>query len=171
MDFFEIVRRRHSTRSFKADPVEPEKLETILEAANAAPSAGNQQAYEIFRIQSPEKKAALARGCYSQQYVAQAPEVLVFCGHGVMSAQKYGARGEQLYAIQDATIACAYAMLAASAQGLGCVWVGAFKDQAIWETLGSPQGMKPVAVLPIGYPDEPPLATSRRPLTSIVHEV
>lgn len=171
MDYFEIVNRRHSTRAFKADPVEPEKMEAILEAANAAPSAGNQQAFEIYRITSPARKAALAQGCYSQQYVAQAPEVLVFCSHNVMSAQKYGTRGEQLYSLQDATIACAYAQLAASAQGLGSVWVGAFKDQVVWETLGSPAGMEPVAVLPIGYPAEPPMVTARRPLASLVHEM
>lgn len=171
MNFFDIARQRHSIRAFKSDLVETDKLTAILEAANSAPSAGNQQAYEIFLVRDAGRKAELARCCYSQQYVAQAPEVLIFCSHSLLSAQKYGTRGEQLYSLQDATIACTYAMLAASALGLGTVWIGAFKDQAVWETIGSPEGVEPVAILPIGYPDEAAHATPRRPLGSLVHEV
>lgn len=171
MDLFEIIRLRHSVRAFKSDEVEPEKLAAIIEAANSAPSAGNQQAYEIFRVRNAARKAELAQCCYSQQYVAQAPEVLVFCVHSVLSAQKYGTRGEELYALQDATIACTYAMLAASALGLGSVWIGAFKDQAVWQTLGAPAGVEPVAILPLGYAAESPVVTPRRPLETLVHEV
>lgn len=171
MNFLEIAKQRHSIRSFTSASVEPEKLTAILEAANSAPSAGNQQAYEIFLVRDPGRKAELARCCYSQQYVAEAPEVLVFCSHSLLSAQKYGTRGEQLYSLQDATIACTYAMLAATAQGLGTVWIGAFKDQAVWETIGSPEGVEPVAILPIGYPAESGNTTPRRPLGSLVHEV
>lgn len=171
MDFFEIVRQRHSIRAFKSDPVEEAKLAAILEAANSAPSAGNQQAYEIYLVRDAARKAELAQCCYSQQYVAQAPEVLVFCSHSVLSAQKYGTRGEQMYALQDATIACTYAMLAAAGQGLGSVWIGAFKDQAVWQCIGAPTGIEPVAILPVGYPAETPQTTPRRPLESLVHEV
>ncbi len=46
-EFFELVRARHSVRTFTARPIEPENLQPILEAANRAPSAGNLQAYEI----------------------------------------------------------------------------------------------------------------------------
>lgn len=171
MKFLEIVKLRHSVRAFKSDPVEAEKMTAILEAANAAPSAGNQQAYEIYRVRDTEHRAELAQACYSQPYVAQAPEVLVFCAHSLRSAQKYGTRGEQLYALQDATIACTWAMTAAVALGLGSVWVGAFKDHAVWQVIGEPAGIEPIAVLPIGYPAEAPNTTTRRPLAELVHDI
>lgn len=170
MEFFEVVRRRRSTRAYAARPVEADKLDKILEAANAAPSAGNLQAYEIYRVTDRERKRALAKAAWDQTFVV-APELLVFCAHPARSAPRYRQRGEKLYAVQDATIACTFAMLAATAQGLATVWVGAFNDDAVRRALGAPAGHVPVAMLPIGYAAETPELTLRRPLEDLVHEV
>ena len=121
-----MIKRRRSVRAFAPEAVEAEKVTQVLAAANVAPSAGNLQGYEIFRVTREKERAALARAALDQFFVAQAPMVLVFCANQVRSAAKYRERGARLYAIQDATIACAFAMLAATALGLGTVWVGAF---------------------------------------------
>jgi nitroreductase len=102
-------------------------------------------------------------------FVAQAPVVLVFCANQARSPAKYRERGARLWAILDATIACAFAMLAATALGLSTVWVGAFDDAAV-QRVGC-HDLLPVAILPIGYPAEEPEPTSRRSLTDLVHEV
>ena len=99
-----------------------------------------------------------------------APVVLAFCAHPRRSAAKYGRRGEELYCVQDATIACAYAQLAATALGLGSVWVGAFDTDAVAQAIGARRDWRPVALLPIGYPAESPEATPRRSLNELVHE-
>jgi nitroreductase len=169
MDYFETVKQRRSIRSFTAQLVEAEKLEKILEAANAAPSAGNLQAYEIYAVNAAKTRGALAAATRGQDYIAAAPVVLVFCVHPAR-AEKYRDRGRKLYSVQDATIACTYAMLAATALGLATVWVGAFNDEAVWKAIGAPEGLTPVAMLPIGYPGEWPEPMSRRPLDSLVHE-
>jgi nitroreductase len=127
--------------------VEAEKVAQVLAAANAAPSAGNLQGYEIFRVTHEKERAALAHAALDQFFVAQAPVVLVFCANQARSAAKYRERGARLYAIQDATIACAFAMLAATALGLGTVWVGAFDDAAVRRVLGC-HDLLPVAILP-----------------------
>ena len=171
MEFFEVLKRRRSTRAYAAKPVEAEKLHKILAAANAAPSAGNLQAYEIYHVTDPQKKRALARAALEQDFVAAAPEVLVFCAHPARSAPRYRQRGVRLYALQDATIACTFAMLAATALGLATVWVGAFNDEAVSKVLGAPDSHVPVAILPIGYAAETPELTLRRPLEELVHEV
>lgn len=171
MDFFEVVRRRRSTRAYAAQPIEAEKLHKILAAANAAPSAGNLQAYEIYRVSDPQKKRALARAAWDQGFVAAAPELLVFCAHPARAAARYRQRGVRLYAVQDATIACTFAMLAAGALGLSTVWVGAFQDEAVRKAIGAPEEHLPVAMLPIGYAAETPELTPRRPLEELVHEV
>lgn len=170
MNFFEAVRKRHSVRAFAATPVEPDKLQAILEAANQAPSAGNFQAYEIYLARRERDRLALARAALGQMFIAEAPVALVFCAHPARSAGKYGQRGIRLYALQDATIACAFAMLAATTLGLATVWVGAFDDAAVARAIGAPQGILPVAVLPIGYPAEEPEPTPRRQLQELVHE-
>jgi nitroreductase len=144
------------------------KVEQVLAAANAAPSAGNLQAYEIFRFTAREDRAALARAAFEQYFVLQAPVVLVFCANPARSAHKYRERGERLYSVQDATIACTFAMLAAVDLGLGSVWVGSFDDDAVRRAVGR-EDLVPVAILPIGYPAEEPPPTPRRPLVDIVH--
>lgn len=170
MDFFDLIKTRCSMRVFTPEPLEEEKLQRILESINLAPSAGNLQAYEVYLVIRSEDRAALMRAAWDQAFVAQAPVVLVFCTNPGRSA-KYGARGAELYCLQDATIACTYAMLAAQALGLGSVWVGAFDDDAVWRVIGSPQGQRPVAMLPIGYPGCEPRYRSRRALTDLIHRL
>lgn len=171
MDFFEVVNARHSIRAFTVRQIEPKKLQAILEAANRAPSAGNLQAYEIYAVTNRAVLRALARAALDQEFIAEAPLALVFCAHPARSAKKYRQRGESLYCIQDATIACAYAQLAVSALGLASVWVGAFDDDAVRRAIGVDVTLRPIAILPIGYAGEEPEVTSRRSLESLVHYV
>ncbi|MBI4875434.1 MAG: nitroreductase family protein [Acidobacteria bacterium] len=169
VEFFEVVKRRRSVRAFAPQGVEGEKMAQVLGAANAAPSAGNLQGYEIFRVTRETERVALARAALDQFFIAQAPVVLVFCANPARSAAKYRKRGARLYAVQDATIACTFAMLAATALGLGTVWVGAFDDAAVQGVLGR-HDLLPVVILPIGYPAEKPEPTPRRSLADLVHD-
>ena len=169
MELLEVVKRRRSIRAFADRPLEEEKLQRILEIVSLAPSAGNLQAHEIYVVTDRDQKRALAKASLGQEFVAAAPIVLVFCARPERSAGRYGERGRRLYSLQDATIACAYAQLAATALGLGTVWVGAFDDDAVVKVLGTKAGWRPVAILPIGYPSESPAATPRRGLDDLVH--
>lgn len=171
MDFFELTGRRHSVRAFKNVPVEQDKISRMLEAVNSAPSAGDLQAYQVYLVRSRDKRLALARAALDQFFISEAPLALVFCAAPSRSAIKYGQRGRQLYAIQDATIACAYAQLAAVALGLGSVWVGAFSEEGVRRTIGASGDEIPIAILPVGYPAEAPEVTPRRRLADLVREV
>ncbi len=171
MDFFEVVAARQSIRAFAERAPEVEKLRKILEAANKAPSAGNLQSYEIFVVRAAADRKALARASLGQEFVASAPISLVFCAHPGRAAPRYGQRGTRLYAQQDATIACTYAMLAATALGLATVWVGAFHDDAVRRAIRGSEDVIPVAILPIGYPAEQPQLAARRKLEDLVHEI
>lgn len=169
MEFFKVLQERHSIRAFTERAIESEKLRALLEAANRAPSAGNLQAYEIYVVTRPVTLKALMRAAFEQKFVAQAPVVLVFCAHPARSARSYGERGATLYSVQDATSACAYAQLAATALGLGSVWVGAFDEDAVRQALGIGKELVPIALLPIGYAAEDPMITSRRDLDDLAH--
>jgi nitroreductase len=170
MEFFEVIRRRRSVRAFGSTPIATEMLERILEAANAAPSAGNLQAYEIYVVTNHRTRSALAHAACDQLFLVGAPIALVFCTDAAR-AMRYGKRGEHLYTIQDATIACTFAMLAATALGLATVWVGAFKTDEVRRAIGAPAGTDPVAILPIGYAAEEPASPERRPLNDLVHRM
>ena len=130
MNLFEAINARQSVRAYQAKPVEQEKLEAVLKATNQAPSAGNLQAYQVYLVEEPSLKRGLAKAALDQSFVAQAPVVLVFCAVAAR-AGRYGRRGAELYCLQDATAAVAYAQLAATALGLATCWVGAFDDGAV----------------------------------------
>ena len=168
-DFFGTVRHRHSIRKYQTDiAVEREKLHAILEMACAAPSAGDLQAYQIIVVSTPAERDGLRNAAGGQAFLSEAPVCLVFCADPEISARQYGERGRVLYAIQDATIAAAYAQLAVVAAGMGSTWVGAFDEMAIKELLNIAAHQRPIALLSIGYPAETPEPTSRRHLSEIV---
>ncbi len=168
-DFFETVRHRHSVRSYQSDiPVEQEKLHAIIETACSAPSAGDLQAYSITVISDPDKRQALANAAQQQNFIAEAPICLVFCTDNQRSAKKFGDRGAELYAIQDATIAAAYAQLAVVAAGMASTWVGYFNEQQVQQIIGESEKLTPIAMLSLGYPAELPEPTTRRRLDDIV---
>jgi nitroreductase len=171
MDIFDVFSGRHSIRAFTDQPVTDDALRKIFEAINRAPSAGNLQAFDIYQVTKMEHKEALMRASYDQEFLVQSPVVLVLCATPARSIVRYAERGETLYCIQDATIACTYAMLAATALGLGSVWVGAFDESAVHKIIGAEPGQRPVAMLPIGYPNETPRIRQRRSLNDIVHPV
>jgi len=171
MEFFDVIHARHSIRAFQPKEVEEDKLRQILETANAAPSAGDLQAYEIYLVRKPEQKRALARAALQQDFIAAAPVVLVFCTNPSRNQGRYRERGIRLYSVQDASVACTFAMLAVTALGLATVWVGAFSDEEVARIIGTPKGVTPVAMLPIGYAGETPETTPRRSLRDLVHEV
>lgn len=169
MDFFAVLQARRSIRAFRSTPVEKATLERIVEAACRAPSAGNLQAYTLVLVRDPQRKRALAKAAWEQGFIAQAPVVLVFLADAPRSQRRYGQRGATLYAVQDATVACAYAQMAATALGLGSCWVGAFDDEAVRSLVNAPPDLRPVALLPIGYAAESPLPTGRRALNDFVY--
>jgi len=171
MQLFEVIHHRHSIRAYHAAPVEPSKIQAIIAAARLAPSAGDLQAYLIVVAEKPETRARLAEAAFGQSFIAEAPVALVFLADTERSKRKYGERGATLFSMQDATVAAAYAQLAATAQDLGSCWVGAFDEARVATLLAAPPHLRPIALMPIGYPAEAPARPARRPLSELIrHE-
>jgi len=166
MEFFDLIQKRQSIRKWHDRPVERTKLNCILEAVNRAPSAGNFQSYEVYVVKSSEKRKALADATWDQNFIADAPVMLVFCSHPTRCDYP----GAETYALEDTSIACTFAMLAATALGLGAVWIGAFDPKAIAEVMKLPHDEIPIALLPIGHSAETPDRTSRRGIEDFVHD-
>ncbi len=167
MEFFDLIQKRQSIRKWHDRPVERTKLNCILEAINRAPSAGNFQSYEVYVVKSAGKRKAIAAATWDQNFIAEAPIILVFCSHPT----RCDYNGAEMYALQDATIACTFAMLAVTAIGLDSVWIGAFDPKAIAEVMKLPHDEIPIALLPIGHGAEVPDRTSRRGIEDLVHDL
>jgi nitroreductase len=85
------------------------------------------------------------------------------------SAKIYGDRGRQFYSLLDAAAAVQNMLLASYARGLGTCWIGAFDDDSVSKILRLPFGVKAIAIIPLGYPDEAPEPPSRIILENLVH--
>ncbi|MEM2947076.1 MAG: nitroreductase family protein [Candidatus Bathyarchaeia archaeon] len=169
MDVFEAIKGRRSIRAFQSRDVPSGIVEKLIEAARWAPSAGNIQPWEFVIVRNPETKKRLAEAALGQSFIEEAPVVIVVCADEERSASGYGSRGRTLYCIQDTAAAIQNIHLAAYAMGLSTCWVGAFREDEARKILKIPEGVRPVAIIPVGYPAESPTPRSRRPLKQIIH--
>jgi nitroreductase len=170
VDVFEAIKGRRSIRAFKRDDVPFEDVEKLIDAAMWAPSAGNIQPWEFVIIRKSDAKKRLAAAAWDQAFIEQAPVVIVVCANENRSSQRYDDRGKTLYCIQDTAAAIQNIHLAAYALGLGTCWVGAFKEEEVRRVLNVPQGIRPVSIIPVGYPARAASPRSKRPVGEIVHE-
>lgn len=171
MNTIEAIQARQSIRAYRDRPVEAEKLEAVLSAANRAASAANLQAYHIYVVRSQKTRQSLVAAAAGQAFLAAAPVVLVFAVDPARSAAKYGPRGESLYCMQDACAAVCNAMLAAVELGLGSCWVDAVDEKLAGDVLHLAPGHRACVFLPIGYPAESPPRTTRRSLSDLVTDL
>jgi nitroreductase len=94
---------------------------------------------------------------------------IVVCANQNTSSRGYGIRGRELYSLCDSSAATQNLLLAIHALGLGACWIGAFHDAEVFKVLNLPPGIKPIAIVPIGYPQEKPSFPTRLPLEKVVH--
>ena len=158
----ECILTRRSIRSLKPDPVPEADLETMLRCLEAAPSAGNLQPWFFLLVKAEALKEELCRLSFDQVVVKQAPVVFVVCARPEDSARQYGAVGRDLFCLQDTAAAVQNLLLAAHALGYGAVWIGVVKEAEIVQCLKLGAGLKPVALIPVGLPNEPPQPMERR---------
>jgi len=169
VDVYEAIKGRRSVRAFKSDDVSPEIVEKLIDAARRAPSAGNIQPWEFIIVRESETKRSLAEAASGQSFIEEAPVVIVVCANENRSSQGYGARGKTLYCLQDTAAATQNILLFAYSIGLGTCWVGAFREEEAKKALKIPSGIRPVAIIPVGYPAKAPQPRSRREIDLIVH--
>lgn len=170
MDFYKVIRTRRSIRSFKPDPIPPDVLERILDAARIAPSGSNRQPWLFILVDDPDTKRRLAECCSRQMFIAEAPVVVVVCGFNI-HYNRGGYMGD-LSMLVDCSIATTHLILAARAEGVGSCWIGAFDNNCVKKLLGIPEDVNVVAVVPLGYPKDDAFVDvsveSRKSLSDIV---
>jgi len=152
MDFFDTVRSYRPCRQFQSRPVPPETLRAVLSAARLAPSQGNLQPWRFVIVQDDERKRLLAQGCVRGKPVAEAPVVVV--AFSVEEDIPVTIGGYISAYPLDVAVAVGHLMLAATAEGLGSSWIVDFHEEKVRAVLGVPEGVHPIAIVPLGYPVE-----------------
>lgn len=170
MDVLEAILKRRSIRKFKNKEIEREKIEKLKEALIWAPSAGNLQARKFYFVFNEKKKKELARAALNQDFISQAPLVIVGCCD-LEKISWYGERGKNLYTICDVSAAIENLMLVAVEEGLGTCWLGAFDEEKVFEILNLPKNEKPIVIVPVGYLKETPEPPEREPKEKLIKEI
>lgn len=150
------IATRTSIRDYEARPVEKEKVEKMLRAAMAAPTAMNKQPWHFVVVDQRSVLDSLADANPNAKMLLKAPLAIVVCG----DMDKVIEGGGRDFWIQDASAATENLLLAAHAMGLGAVWTGAYpseeRSKAISATLSLPDNLVPLNMIVIGYPAEHP---------------
>ena len=170
MDLTDAIAKRRSVRTYKKRDLPQGVVEQLLESARQAPSAGNVQPWEFVVASTQKTNMAISHAAFEQENLQEASIIIVVCADEKRAAESYGARGKALYCLQDTAAAIQNLMLTACSLGLGSCWIGAFKEDEVRKVINAPKNMRPVALIPVGYPNESPDARPRRPIGEIMHK-
>ena len=147
MDFLQLAADRYSVRKFKDAPVPRELIDKVLKAGQLAPTACNFQPQKILVVSSAEGLAKLKK-CTECHF--NAPLAMIVCNDGSRSwTRPFDGKSS---GDVDASIVTTHLTLAAADLGLGSTWVMYFKPDAVKAEFALPEGIEPVAILPMGYP-------------------
>ena len=148
----ENIMTRTSIRQFKAQPVEQDKVDILLKAAMAAPTALNLQPWHFIVINDKETIALL-----SGKQPTSAPLMIAVCGDTDKTMLPDGSTKLPDFWVEDVSAATENLLLAAHALGLGAVWTGVYpamdRTAEVANVLNCPQNIVPLAVVRVGYPD------------------
>lgn len=168
MNIIEHFQNRQSARSFTHEHVPDDIIMESLEAGNLAPSAGNLQARDFIIVKDDDRKRALSKAAYSQDFLAEAPVVIVCCAN-LDRIAGYRDRGRELYCIQDVAAAVQNILLYLSDAGYGTCWVGAFDEEIVSDLLRLPKQVRPLTMIPVGRVRTKEEPTSRIEIEDLVH--
>lgn len=154
MGFLELAAERYSVRRYRSEPVEQEKIDFILRAAQLAPTAVNYQPIKIYVLKSPESRARMCSVCRSTY---DAPLMFLVCSD---EAEAWKSKTEPGYTTgeMDASIVCTHMMLEAWELGVGSCWVRLFTAAEVQWAFDLPTYVVPRCLLLAGYaaPDAAP---------------
>jgi nitroreductase len=122
----------------------------MRQALRYAPSACNNQPWHFILVEDARLRQDVAAAANGQQWMAEAPVIVVACGLAQQAYKRMGGYGNSVDV--DVAIAMDHLTLSAVAEGLGTCWIGAFGEERVKALLGVPAAVKIVAMTPLGYP-------------------
>ncbi|MCE5263885.1 MAG: nitroreductase family protein [Deltaproteobacteria bacterium] len=197
MELSEIIASRRSIRKFRDEGISADAVRLLLEAARLAPSGSNLQPARFIVAQSPAAKEALGR-CTPYKFIVKAAVIFVCCADLTAVTTRDQRIGELLkegafdgvdidrndpsygsgpimdqqairaYLAMNVAIAVEHIVLRAVDLGLGSCWLGRFDRDRVREYLALDETIYPVALLPVGHPDQSPKARPRLDLDRLV---
>jgi nitroreductase len=166
MDFQELIRIRRSIRAYQPAALPDDVLQRVLDAGRVAPTACNLQPFQLLVVSDPQVRAQF-KAVFCREWFWKAPVIIAGC----VEPAKAWVRSDGFNAAEvDIAIVMDHIILAATEEGLGTCWVCAFDEVKAKEILGVPDGVRIVAMTPLGYPAAEPGPFMRKPLRELVRK-
>lgn len=157
LDVLTALKTRRSVRSYTKEPVSDKDLDTILAAAQLAPSAANEQPWDFVVIRDPKTLAKVGEINHYASYAARAPVAILVC----LDTEKEDIPG---MGILDVAMSAENLLLAAHGIGLGAVFTGIYpmvdRMEGFRKLLDMPENIIPVGLIVLGHPAIPGLRTA-----------
>jgi nitroreductase len=180
VDLDYVIEHRRMCRDFRSDPVDPARVDRLLELAVRAPSAGNSQGWSFLMLSSPAERARFWSSAASEPPagVVRAPVIVVPLCSRVAYEERYAQPDKVAfdwmvpYWLVDVSFATMLLLLAASGAGLGALFFRLHRPaSALRAAFGVPDSWDPIGAVALGYPSGPTGRSSRgrRPLDEVVH--
>jgi nitroreductase len=164
-EVLETILNHRSVRGFLPRELPMGTLELLMAAAQSASTSSNLQFWSVVAVEETERKSRLAELAGQQQFIRDAPLLLVWLADlsrldRIAAARQALVEGthyleEFIVGIVDAALAAQSALIAAESLGLGAVYIGAMRNlpERIAEELGLPPHVFAVFGMSVGYPD------------------
>jgi len=181
MQTIDLIKSHRSIRKFKAEPIAPKLLNSILEAGQAAATSSYAQTYTLIRVTNGEKRKQLVELTGNQTYIASCAEFFVCCADLNRNMQLCSEHGfepisgfieHMIIATVDVALVAQNMAIAAESEGLGICYIGGIRNtpEQVSTLLGLPKHVYPTFGLCLGYPDQNPEIKPRLPLNTWIHE-
>jgi nitroreductase len=148
-ELIKTIFARRSIRKYTAKPVNEKNIKMMLEAAMAAPSSSNRKPWHFIVVTDRCTLDRLAKVHPYGKMLSEAPLCIAVCGDKTISPR---------YWVQDCSAATENLLLAATALGIGAVWLGVYPREnrvnPIKKALKIPENIVPLNLISIGYPAE-----------------
>lgn len=177
MELQEAIRQRRSIRKYQDKEVPEDVLKKILESGLYAPYAF--QSWLIVIVRDNKTKKAMLGDFFTQGrnlHVLAAPVNIVVCSDlreknmPALAKRDHGKEDFKLiFSVQETAAMIQNMLLTAHELGLGACWNGTFNDKRVAKVLKLPNGVRPMAIISLGYPAEAPPPPKRKKLEKIVY--
>jgi nitroreductase len=169
MELYECIKTRRSIRKYLDKEVPWDLVSKIVDAGRLAPSAGNLQNWKFVVVLDDARREKIAEACLNQTWMNKAPVHIIVLADPRVAERYYGARGDRLYSVQNCAAAIENMLLMAHNVGLGACWVGALDENMVGRTIKIPEGVRPQAIITLGYPGEKVKEPAKYPLENVTY--
>jgi len=155
----DAIEARRSIRRYRNVPMDPDKLNRVLEAARRAPTAKNRQDWKLIVVDDPGIREALVDAAAPHQpFMRNAAVIMAICALNPDYVMRCGIPAYPV----DLAIVLDHLSLQAAREGLGTCWIGSFDQEPARRILNVPGNVPIVQLMTLGVPDETPAARPRK---------